>query len=163
MPQANIWIRKDDWDKWKSIGNKPDFIHDALEVQDSTLHGTMYPKGETKIPGGKVIVSNTNIRVNKDGTMSPQDPKKPSKVTTKPWPKVEKELKDKFRGAEQAIADQIIGENTDPFTINAPEEVVKIAKSLNLSPHRDSNGLCKVHGIPLDSRGKCLQKGCKYA
>ena len=25
----------------------------------------------------------------------------------------------------------------------------------------ESNGLCKIHGIPLDSRGKCLQKGCK--
>ncbi len=23
--------------------------------------------------------------------------------------------------------------------------------------------VCKVHGTPLDSRGKCLQKGCKYA
>ncbi len=23
--------------------------------------------------------------------------------------------------------------------------------------------LCKIHDIPLDSRGKCLQKGCKYA
>lgn len=23
--------------------------------------------------------------------------------------------------------------------------------------------LCKVHGIPLDSRGRCMQKSCKYA
>jgi len=23
--------------------------------------------------------------------------------------------------------------------------------------------LCKIHGTPLDSRGKCLQKGCKYS
>lgn len=23
--------------------------------------------------------------------------------------------------------------------------------------------ICKVHGFPLDSRGKCLQKGCEYA
>lgn len=26
---------------------------------------------------------------------------------------------------------------------------------------RLSNGLCKVHGLPLDSRGRCLQKGCE--
>lgn len=26
-----------------------------------------------------------------------------------------------------------------------------------------SNGTCKVHGLPLDSRGRCMQKGCKYA
>jgi hypothetical protein len=25
------------------------------------------------------------------------------------------------------------------------------------------NGLCKIHGIALDNRGRCLQKGCKYA
>lgn len=23
--------------------------------------------------------------------------------------------------------------------------------------------LCKIHGIPLDDRGRCMQKGCKYA
>lgn len=23
--------------------------------------------------------------------------------------------------------------------------------------------LCKIHDTPLDSRGRCLQKGCKYA
>lgn len=23
--------------------------------------------------------------------------------------------------------------------------------------------LCKTHGTPLDGRGKCLQKGCKYS
>lgn len=23
--------------------------------------------------------------------------------------------------------------------------------------------LCKIHGLPLDDRGRCLQKGCKYA
>lgn len=28
---------------------------------------------------------------------------------------------------------------------------------------RGNNGMCKVHGLPLDSRGRCLQKGCKYS
>lgn len=23
--------------------------------------------------------------------------------------------------------------------------------------------LCKIHGLPLDDRGRCLQKGCKYS
>lgn len=32
-----------------------------------------------------------------------------------------------------------------------------------LADERLSNGICKIHGTPLDSRGKCLQKGCKYA
>lgn len=26
-----------------------------------------------------------------------------------------------------------------------------------------SVNVCKVHGTPLTSQGKCLQKGCKYA
>lgn len=33
--------------------------------------------------------------------------------------------------------------------------------SVTLPAERAANGLCKVHGVPLDSRGKCLQKGCK--
>lgn len=28
---------------------------------------------------------------------------------------------------------------------------------------RLANGVCKVHGTPLDDRGKCLMKGCKYS
>lgn len=28
---------------------------------------------------------------------------------------------------------------------------------------RPDNGTCKIHGNPLDYRGKCLQKGCKYS
>ena len=28
---------------------------------------------------------------------------------------------------------------------------------------RGAKGLCKIHGNPLDSRGRCLTKGCKYA
>lgn len=26
-----------------------------------------------------------------------------------------------------------------------------------------AHGICKIHGTPLDTRGRCLQKGCKYA
>lgn len=48
-----------------------------------------------------------------------------------------------------------------PKTIIAPKEVVEIARGLNLK--KDRNGLCKIHGIPLDGRGRCLQKGCKYS
>lgn len=32
-----------------------------------------------------------------------------------------------------------------------------------ISAERLSNGLCKIHGTPLDDRGRCMQKGCKYA
>jgi hypothetical protein len=30
MPHVNIWIRRDDFDAWESIKDKPEFLHDAL-------------------------------------------------------------------------------------------------------------------------------------
>lgn len=30
MPHANIWIRKDDWQAWQNVADKPKFLHDAL-------------------------------------------------------------------------------------------------------------------------------------
>jgi hypothetical protein len=38
-----------------------------------------------------------------------------------------------------------------------------IPVEMNTPARRLDNGLCKVHGLPLDARGRCLQKGCKYA
>lgn len=48
--------------------------------------------------------------------------------------------------------------------VNTPAEIdpiliPQVAKNID----RYSNGLCKIHSTPLDSRGKCLQKGCRYA
>lgn len=36
----------------------------------------------------------------------------------------------------------------------------KVAEKLKDQP---AGALCRVHGTPLDNRGRCLQKGCKYA
>lgn len=41
------------------------------------------------------------------------------------------------------------------------DEVSKL--KVPVAPERLKNGVCKIHGTPLDSRGKCLQKGCQYA
>jgi hypothetical protein len=49
---------------------------------------------------------------------------------------------------------------------NAPQKSVEYKYH---SPKKDGtfpklkNSFCKTHSTPLDSRGKCLQKGCKYA
>lgn len=131
MPRVNIYIRKEDLEKWEAIGDKPSFIHDAIRVQDSTLHGTMYPKGETEIPGGKVIANSTNIKENKDGTITAIDPSKHSSFTRKP-----------------------------PVIKTAQEAMTRIAQA---HTDKDYHGLCKIHGTPLTDKGKCLQKGCKYA
>lgn len=31
------------------------------------------------------------------------------------------------------------------------------------SVKRFEQGVCKIHGLPLDGRGRCMQKGCKYS
>ncbi len=41
--------------------------------------------------------------------------------------------------------------------IKNPEDVTKILKKTV-----GASGICKTHGVPLDNRGKCLVKGCKY-
>lgn len=32
MPQANIWIRKEDWETWQAIGDKAEWMSNALNV-----------------------------------------------------------------------------------------------------------------------------------
>lgn len=39
MPRVDIWIRKDDFEKWTAIEDKPRWIHDALRGT-----GKEYPK-----------------------------------------------------------------------------------------------------------------------
>lgn len=59
MIQITAYLRDDDdLKRWKALGNKTQFLHDALVIQDSTLHGTMYPKedyGLSPEPFPKVI------------------------------------------------------------------------------------------------------------
>lgn len=45
------------------------------------------------------------------------------------------------------------------LVVKGPAGVELVGKPIN----RFNSGICKVHGLPLDSRGRCLQKGCKYA
>lgn len=48
---------------------------------------------------------------------------------------------------------------TDPVNVITPESVMS-----NIERILDKPGpKCKIHGIPLTTQGKCLQKGCKYA
>lgn len=50
-----------------------------------------------------------------------------------------------------------------PDLLTKPKGKHKLPKGLVVPVGRLQNGVCKVHGTPLDSRGKCLQKGCKYS
>lgn len=59
MIQITAYLRdEEDLALWKAIGNKTAFLHDSLHVQNSTSHGTMYPKGETKPASGATVIVN---------------------------------------------------------------------------------------------------------
>jgi hypothetical protein len=46
-------------------------------------------------------------------------------------------------------------------TIKRPD--VPFIPGLTTADKIQTNGLCKIHGQALDSRQRCMQKGCKYA
>lgn len=48
-----------------------------------------------------------------------------------------------------------------PAIIKSPQDAVVAVKQI-FSEAKEVR-LCSIHGIPLDSWGKCLQKNCKYA
>lgn len=69
---------------------------------------------------------------------------------------------DSLAGAPKKIIESLDGvESPGPTVIKDAHTAQKI--TANLATDKAGNGLCKVHGTPLDTRGKCLQKGCKYA
>lgn len=47
--------------------------------------------------------------------------------------------------------------------VSKPKELVPSIKSTHLFLDRTNLKHCKVHGLPLDNRSRCLQKGCKYS
>lgn len=36
MPQANVWIREEDWEVWKAIPDRPKWLHGQLEHYSET-------------------------------------------------------------------------------------------------------------------------------
>lgn len=64
MPRVNIWIRKDDWEDWRIIGNKSEFIHDAIQK-----------KVEESIDWSKARVTKfPNLRMSSPEDLSKIDP-----------------------------------------------------------------------------------------
>ncbi len=60
-----------------------------------------------------------------------------------------------------------LGSPVDIEITGLPDLLTKKPESKSQLPKglvtRLGKGVCKIHSIPLDSHGKCLQKGCKYA
>lgn len=88
---------------------------------------------------GRVIVAANSASPIKRGA-TPAKPPSPSTVQTKPL--------------------------AHPWEPVDEDTTLKVVKEL----HRQQNNprfsgaiaSCKIHGIPLDARGRCMQKGCRY-
>lgn len=92
MPKVTVYIRNDDYESWRAVGSKTQFISDALN----------------------------NV----------------AKVDTPVSKPVGK-----------------------PVRLEKPIDVIANLKKV----FPDARPNCKVHGLPLDDRNRCLTKGCKYA
>jgi hypothetical protein len=65
---------------------------------------------------------------------------------------IQKVIKPLMRQMKSTVNDVYAAQSLGQLP-NAPKTLSK----------REANGVCKIHGTPLDYRGRCTQKGCKYA
>jgi hypothetical protein len=101
MGRVNIYIRKEDENKWTAILDKPKWLHKMINGSYVAVPDIM-DASERGLKLGETVMIETNGRP----------------------------------------LHEVVG------------SVVQKAQE---------NGICKIHKTPLDSRSKCLQKGCKYA
>lgn len=136
MPQVTVYIRQEDLEVWKALRKKAEFLHTALQQADAY----------------KALSSVERKVVKEHLSKLPSIPELPKNVGIIKTPKdAEKAVSEAFRKGE-------------PIQRNArmttwAEKKAGMGDSFELPPTK----LCKIHGTPLDGRGKCLQKGCKYA
>lgn len=118
MPRVNIFIRKEDWDRWNAIPDVPQWIHNGLigkSVADKEVK-------QVRVKTAKVVTA-----------------------VTMPVPGKARQVIKTPAEAQEAVS--IVA------NLKNDSEQIKDKSYQN----------CKIHGTPLDVRGKCLQKGCKYA
>lgn len=137
MPTIPTYIRNGDYVHWVAIKDRPGFLH-------SVLNGPVYAAWLLAEDGedfnDKKEIESPTSAYNTSPTRTQEVPDKPEKKkVTGITPKVIKTPEE---------AQEVVTELVPPMATNID---------------RFSNGLCKLHGVPLDSRGKCLQKGCRYA
>ena len=48
MPRVDVWIRKDDWDRWEKIKDKPLFLHNMLNVREAYVELPAKSKQQVK-------------------------------------------------------------------------------------------------------------------
>lgn len=137
MPQVTVYIREDDLDKWKALEKKSEFIHTALN----------------KEMGGFML----------DGQRVNELPSYVANTVKTPKPGFKKATSDDLN--QKALGDTFYGVDIYDTSkvLKTPKDAEKAVGNLTISAGFEPVKLCKIHGTPLDSRGKCLQKGCKYS
>lgn len=102
MPRVDIWIRKEDLDKWNAITNRPSFIHNALNASEIVVGGIRQTKAKPgtvdPISGLEIKEFHTNANPEVDKLYEELLTPKPPVI---PKVKIEKEVKvnDKKYGA----------------------------------------------------------------
>lgn len=143
MIQITAYLRDEaDLALWNAIprGRKTQFLHDALRVQ-SNSKGSVYSNDTFE---DKKLVSMASPELD--------DPK--------PIPPTSEVYKDASINRGIAGVATIVEEsNSIVNRIKTPKQAKKAAAKIA----RPNGKFCPIHGSPLDGRGKCLQKGCKYA
>jgi hypothetical protein len=74
MPHANVWIRKEDWEKWQALDSKSEFIHFALNPE-KYQYKTTYQKAAEDF-NAEVV---DNARKIKNNTQNPVGEAKPTR------------------------------------------------------------------------------------
>jgi len=57
MPQVTVYIRNEDLDKWKSIVKKSEFIHESLNLFNSSVPESWYPEVRKEIKSVEKIIN----------------------------------------------------------------------------------------------------------
>lgn len=148
MPKVTIWVRVEDYSKWQDLKDKPEFIHNALNPREiapmrpltqedvSALDADMAKQLQQDRENSKPI--KTSYQMTRKLTKRSEG--EPSMVV-----KVIKTPKD---------AERVVDLGRGPVIQEAFEK--EFGKPVRIPPN---SKLCKIHGTPLDSRDKCLQKG----
>lgn len=170
MPIVQTWIRNEDWDKYYQLHTTKqwtEFIHNALNAvglvdEVFPTKGQMITSSEF-VPANKPIKTPRNSEDGHSGLPQTQNP-----IIKSP----------KFKEADPKIT-KLVSDNIDSLfeskpIIHSPKDAEKAIQGSNQQLANEAVGtavqkanaevrkLCKIHGTPLDDRGKCLVKGCKF-
>lgn len=148
MPNVSTYIRREDLSKYLAIHEKggwSEFIHNALnEVKPEKIVGTYFGK-PIKIPKDEWVGPDTElVPLTGKPSMTKSELKQAMKDNPSQYTNLDKIIKSP-KDAEKAVNKELVARGLENSTM--ADNTLK---------------LCKIHGTPLDDRGKCLQKGCKY-